>query len=493
MIPELAYKWNQKPTTQVTPKNNESLVNEPDTPQPTGKFNGPDKGLNAIAIAQAINTFVHAPNSAAYLNKKANLFTILHDGQASEIRYSNFLSWLLDPQENHGLGSFFADALVTQLNADGLLRFEPPTPPYANTPDDHPEPASSQTEALGQSIDIVYRNDSQNLGIVVENKTGSELHLANYGEETRKAVAGQNQVVQLQKYYEVLRPAPDSQERVSARFLAEAKALRRMPLVFIFLTPYGESVEESLDKADLSQYAAPGEPWFDAWIPVSYAYLAPLLNICISKLYEVENSTSASDAEKSEATHARIAIQDFYWDQHRRFDDKLTERVQQVLNIGDPRAALGGLGSELVAGLLALDLKVDAAEAGGAYQSTYDQLSATDMSKFRSELVTNLGDVTERDAEIVLRDIFWAHKPRVNTVDTSSNPEVQNLVAKLVPELRKRGYTVEASGGGQHGGQALHMDLSAPCTRHANTGNKNAAGWMLTARPANLNSPTTGG
>jgi len=46
--------------------------------------------------------------------KKSNLFYILKSHDA-EIRHSNFLSWLLNPRQNHGLGDLFLKCMLRDL------------------------------------------------------------------------------------------------------------------------------------------------------------------------------------------------------------------------------------------------------------------------------------------------------------------------------------------------------------------------------------------
>lgn len=49
--------------------------------------------------------------------KKPNIFSILGIGE-SEIRHSNFLSWLLDPNESHELGNRFLIKILRDLATD---------------------------------------------------------------------------------------------------------------------------------------------------------------------------------------------------------------------------------------------------------------------------------------------------------------------------------------------------------------------------------------
>jgi len=431
---------------------NEAIANQPKAPQTTPNVNIPTtypnggaphasanavvgNSLNASALANEIKKFVDDKNSAAYLNQIPSLFNILHGmGQASEIRYSNFINWLMDPTANHGLEDLFVNSLIEKLVADGKFKEYTTDANLVSVPQYNPQPTGetySKTEALGQSIDIVYRNDKKGICLIIENKTeGSNLHLSNFGIEKSGIDEKKPKVIQLEKYFEVLCPSPGATERVTENFRQEAEAIRKLPKVFLFLTPYGDPVDVNLKKAKLDQYIAPGKPWFDVWIPISYSYLESILDACIKELYQQEAAATDPD-EARRIQHARISIQDFRWDQHRRFDENMDSRVASALGIVDAKTDLGALGRELIAALLDRGLGLDedqAKAAGGAYYDEFQNLQAhSESSNFNSQLTSELDrlKVSAKHADIVLRDIFWIHKPKV--VGSAVREEARNF------------------------------------------------------------------
>jgi hypothetical protein len=75
--------------------------------------------------------------------------------QRQEIRHSNFLAFLLNPQENHGLGDAFLKRLLqTTLNNSSV---EPP-------------PISALTLALADFSDALISREWRNIDVLVESK-----------------------------------------------------------------------------------------------------------------------------------------------------------------------------------------------------------------------------------------------------------------------------------------------------------------------------------
>lgn len=54
--------------------------------------------------------------------ERINIFHVLKIAR-TEIRHSNMLAWLLDPNENHGLGSYFLQAFITDLSKSHSYEF----------------------------------------------------------------------------------------------------------------------------------------------------------------------------------------------------------------------------------------------------------------------------------------------------------------------------------------------------------------------------------
>ena len=126
--------------------------------------------------------------------KKPNIFQILNISK-KEIRHSNFLAWLLDPNESHKIGGVFLKRFLREVFSSS--RFE--------------EIDQIAVEGLDISNAKIYRewNNIDILIIVdgiiicIENKVGSKEH-SNQLERYKKIV--QNQYPKLKKTYVYLNP-----------------------------------------------------------------------------------------------------------------------------------------------------------------------------------------------------------------------------------------------------------------------------------------------
>ena len=152
-----------------------------------------------------------------------------------EMRHSDFLAFLLDPQQNHGLGDTFLKRLLQKalISAGSSL-----TP---ITPIDLDVWSLDQVLVLREwrNIDIVIIDESNKLVIILENKINSSEHSD-----------------QLRRYYEVAQQHyPDSK------------------IIGLFLTPEGE------------------EPSHDRYLPVNYGQICRLLE----NLIESRASTLGAD------------------------------------------------------------------------------------------------------------------------------------------------------------------------------------------------------
>lgn len=116
---------------------------------------------------------------------KFNLFEAMN-WMRQEIRHSAFLAYLLDPQQNHGLGDVFLKTLLKRALAqrefaslvDGL------TPMHI----DVCSLANAEIHCEWQNIDVFVRDEANKLAIIIENKIDSGEHddqLARYITQVR--------------------------------------------------------------------------------------------------------------------------------------------------------------------------------------------------------------------------------------------------------------------------------------------------------------------
>jgi hypothetical protein len=89
-----------------------------------------------------------------------------------EIRHSNFLAWLLDPNESHGQGSLFLNGVLMDL-----LRQSPPAlRPFSPIKLDSAEMRGVRVRREYRNIDILIECDEPRFVIAIENKIGSREH-----------------------------------------------------------------------------------------------------------------------------------------------------------------------------------------------------------------------------------------------------------------------------------------------------------------------------
>lgn len=160
--------------------------------------------------------------------KSANIFDILKISRA-EIRHSNFLGWLFDPNEAHGLNELvlkrFLRDLFSDEKAKGLNALDADTLDYRNV----------EVRREWQNIDILILVDSK--VICVENKVDTKDHSN-----------------QLKKYHEVVNEYFPEEEHI-----------------FVYFTPQGD----------------PPTSTHEAYIPYSYIRFAENLE----KLIEIHGSS----------------------------------------------------------------------------------------------------------------------------------------------------------------------------------------------------------
>lgn len=115
-------------------------------------------------------------DSLSKWTNELNMFDILKISR-TEIRHSNMLGWLLDPNENHGLGDSFLYGIVSRLSqhtdSQTALQF-----------------LSSDFYSFNvyrewNHIDILIISHQCKLVIAIENKVGSHEHNSSYSEESQ--------------------------------------------------------------------------------------------------------------------------------------------------------------------------------------------------------------------------------------------------------------------------------------------------------------------
>ena len=92
---------------------------------------------------------------------------------AQETRHSNFLAWLLDPNQNHGLGELFLKRILmltsSRAKADGIDRLSP-------IDVDVWDLSGTEVRREWQHIDICLVNEARQFICVIENKVYSSEH-----------------------------------------------------------------------------------------------------------------------------------------------------------------------------------------------------------------------------------------------------------------------------------------------------------------------------
>ena len=124
---------------------------------------------------EALERFV-AENDALFKLEarieRFNIFDALRIVHA-EIRHSNFLAWLLDPAESHGLGGLFLKAVLMDL-----LRRTPPGEHRLFSPIklDGGELHGVEVRRESKHIDLLITCDDPSFLIAIENKVRSSEH-----------------------------------------------------------------------------------------------------------------------------------------------------------------------------------------------------------------------------------------------------------------------------------------------------------------------------
>jgi len=101
-----------------------------------------------------------------------NIFTSLRI-ESSEIRHSNFLSWLTDPNETHGLGDYFLKLLIKRI-ARIANSFQIDTVSLIDI--DYWDLENSEVFREEKYIDLLIKDDKNKFVCVIENKIKSTEH-----------------------------------------------------------------------------------------------------------------------------------------------------------------------------------------------------------------------------------------------------------------------------------------------------------------------------
>jgi hypothetical protein len=138
-----------------------------------------------------------------------------------ELRHSDFLAYLINPQQNHGLG----DTFLRKLLQKAISRINRPSIPVSPVDLDIWNLEDSEVFREWQNIDILFVNEANGLVVAIENKIGTGEHSD-----------------QLERYWQILRHAHPGRR-----------------ILGLYLTPDGE------------------EPSHPEFLPVDYGQIASLV------------------------------------------------------------------------------------------------------------------------------------------------------------------------------------------------------------------------
>ena len=181
-----------------------------------------------------------------------NLFDVLKITNA-EIRHSNILAWLLNPNENHGLGDAFIRAFITmvvgkcdpgKIDAFKLLL---------------QDFYSYQIYRESNHMDIVMYSHEEKTAIIIENKiwaSESTHQLSNYRAKSKQEYSDCERIL-----YVLLTPygyeASDPENWVSISYndviealLGASKGLQLKPEIQLIISNYIETVRKNIMKED---------------------------------------------------------------------------------------------------------------------------------------------------------------------------------------------------------------------------------------------------
>jgi hypothetical protein len=144
--------------------------------------------MNNKSEKEILEEFIHENTELEQLEEivdEFNIFTAL-DIVNNEIRHSNFLSWLMNPDESHGLGDYFLTSFLKEASSkSSSLGIEGPSVFDIDSWN------FDDAEILREwkNIDILIKCDNQKFICVIENKIYSKEHseqLRRYGDIIKK-------------------------------------------------------------------------------------------------------------------------------------------------------------------------------------------------------------------------------------------------------------------------------------------------------------------
>jgi hypothetical protein len=133
-------------------------------------------GEQGLDPREALEKFVLDNEDLARLEELTSQFNIFEAvGMVrQEVRHSNFLAWLLNPAQNHGLGDSFLKAFLTKTSVDARVSCIAKTISPVDV--DVWDLTGTEVRREWKNIDITLVDDSNKFVCVIENKVHSGEH-----------------------------------------------------------------------------------------------------------------------------------------------------------------------------------------------------------------------------------------------------------------------------------------------------------------------------
>lgn len=133
-----------------------------------------DTANTALTQLAALERFIDANDDLLELEERIgrfNIFDALSIARA-EIRHSNFLAWILDPNESHGQGALFLKAVLMDL----FKQAKPTLRPLSPVELDGVELGRIEIHREWRGIDLLIGSESPAFIVAIENKIDSGEH-----------------------------------------------------------------------------------------------------------------------------------------------------------------------------------------------------------------------------------------------------------------------------------------------------------------------------
>ena len=148
----------------------------------------PDELLEGEADLKALEAFVVENPELEQLEALLSQFNLFEAIGAvrMEVRHSDFLAFLLDPSQNHGLGDFFLKRLLQKVLAGPGRGTEGVSPVHLDVMD----LSNTSVRREWKHTDVLCVNDDNRLVLLIENKIDSgegEGQLERYLQEVERA------------------------------------------------------------------------------------------------------------------------------------------------------------------------------------------------------------------------------------------------------------------------------------------------------------------